>query len=153
MTSVPVPSDRPSRVYGAGTIIADKYELVRRLGEGGMGTVWVARNIALQSHVALKLLRADVTDEDAAARMLQEARVAARLDHSAIVRVFDFGQTPQGDPFIVMDLVDGETLAAALAVRGRFPPVRAVQILLPVLDALATAHAHGIVHRDLKPEN
>jgi eukaryotic-like serine/threonine-protein kinase len=153
MTSVPVQSDRPSRNYGAGTIIADKYELVRPLGEGGMGTVWVARNIALQSHVALKLLRADVTDEDASERLLQEARVAARLDHSAIVRVFDFGQTPHGEPFIVMDLVDGETLAALLAARGRLAPVKAVQILLPVLDALATAHAHGIVHRDLKPEN
>jgi serine/threonine-protein kinase len=118
-----------------------------------MGTVWVARNIALESSVALKLLRADFADEDAGERLLQEARVAARLDHSAIGRVFDFGQTSHGDPFIVMDLLEGETLAALLAARGRVAPVKAVQIVLPVIDALAMAHGRGVVHRDLKPEN
>lgn len=153
MTSVPPETDPPSRTYGAGTIIAGKYELIRPLGEGGMGTVWVARNIELESHVALKLLRPDVNDEDAADRLLQEARVAARLDHPAIVRVFDYGHTSQGDRFIVMDLVDGETLAEVLAARGRLAPVKAVQVILPVLDALAVAHAQGVVHRDLKPEN
>lgn len=153
MTSVPLQPELPNRSYRAGTIIAGKYELVRPLGEGGMGTVWVARNLALESHVALKLLRADFAGEDAGDRLLQEARVAARLGHAAIVRVFDFGQTSHGEPFIVMDLLEGETLAARLAARGRMDPVKAVQILLPVLDALAMAHERGIVHRDLKPEN
>jgi len=153
MTSVPLKSEPPSQSYGAGAIIADKYELVRPLGEGGMGTVWLARNVALESHVALKLLRADFADEHTGDRLLQGARVAARLDHSAIVRVFDFGQTSHGDPFIVMDLLEGETLAALLSTRGRVAPKKAVQIVLPVLDALAMAHARGIVHRDLKPAN
>lgn len=153
MTSVPLKPEPPSHSYGVGTIIAGKYELVRPLGEGGTGTMWLARNTALQSHVALRLLRADFANENAADRFLQEARVAARLDHPAIVRVFDFDETSHGDPFIVMDLLEGETLLALLSARGRVAPVKAVQIVLPVLDALAMAHERGIVHRDLKPES
>jgi serine/threonine-protein kinase len=133
--------------------IAGKYELVRPLGEGGMGSVWVARNVALESHVALKLLRAEFDAEDAGERLLLEARAAARLGHRAIVRIFDFGHTSQGDPFIVMELLEGETVASLVAARGRLAPAKAVQMILPVLDALAAAHGRGIVHRDLKPEN
>src|ERR1041385_888239 len=153
MTSVPPRPIQTSRYYAPGELIAGKYELVRPLGEGGMGSVWLARNVALESHVALKLLRAELDAEDAGERLLQEARAAARLGHRAIVRIFDFGHTPQGDPFIVMELLEGETIAALLAARGRIAPAKAVQMLLPVLDALAVAHTRGIVHRDLKPDN
>jgi eukaryotic-like serine/threonine-protein kinase len=153
MTSVPPRPVQSSRYYAEGMTIAGKYELVRPLGEGGMGSVWVARNVALESQVALKLLRAEFDAEDAGERLLLEARAAARLGHRAIVRIFDFGHTSQGDPFIVMELLEGETVASLVAARGRLAPAKAVQMILPVLDALSAAHGRGIVHRDLKPEN
>lgn len=153
MTSVPPRPELSSRYYEAGLTIGGKYELVRPLGEGGMGSVWLARNVALDSHVALKLLRAEFDAEDAGERLLQEARAAARLGHRAIVRIFDFGHTTQGDPFIVMELLEGETLSGLLTARGRVAPTKAVQMMLPVVDALAVAHTRGIVHRDLKPDN
>jgi serine/threonine-protein kinase len=150
------PTRRPplaSRYYAPGEVIAGKYELVRQLGQGGMGSVWFAKNLDLESEVALKLIRAEVEAEEADERLVKEARAAARLGHRAIVRVFDFGRTSQGDPFIVMELLSGETLAEAIAARGRIGAVKAVQTLLPIADALAAAHERGIVHRDLKPEN
>jgi serine/threonine protein kinase len=153
MTSIPPRPQQTSRYYAPGEVIGGKYELIRPLGEGGMGSVWLASNRALDSHVALKLLKADLDAADAGERLLQEARAAARIGHRAIVRVFDFGHTEQGDPFIVMELLEGETLADVLTTRGRLTPIKSVQILLPVVDALSAAHARGIVHRDLKPEN
>lgn len=153
MTIVPPRPRMSSRHYIAGAVIGGKYELVRSLGEGGMGSVWLAKNLALDSEVALKLLRAELDSEDAGERLLLEARAAARLGHRAIVRVFDFGHTEQGDPYLVMELLDGQSLAEILSLRGRLSPVKAVQMLLPVADALGIAHASGIVHRDLKPEN
>ena len=143
------------RPYAPGAIISQKYELIRLLGEGGMGAVWVARNIALDAHIALKLIRADVSRNipGVQGRLLQEARAAASLGHPAIIRVFDFGTTERGDPFIAMELLHGESLADLLGRRGKVSAVRAVQTLLPIIDALASAHATGIVHRDLKPDN
>jgi eukaryotic-like serine/threonine-protein kinase len=153
--SSPPPPRRPqtSRYYAPGEVVARKYELLRPLGEGGMGAVWLARNLLLDTEVAIKLIRAEFDADDAGDRLLQEARAAARLEHRAIVRVFDVGHTEQGDPFIVMEVLAGESLADVLASRGRVPPAKAVQTLLPVIDALGTAHQRGIVHRDLKPEN
>jgi eukaryotic-like serine/threonine-protein kinase len=141
--------------YAAGTIISQKYELIRMLGEGGMGAVWVARNIALDAHIGLKLIRAEVSRNvpGVQGRLLQEARSAASLGHPAIIRVFDFGTTERGDPFIAMELLHGESLADLLQRRGKVGAIRAVQTLLPIVDALAAAHTNGIVHRDLKPDN
>lgn len=118
-----------------------------------MGSVWVAKNLALDTLVALKLIRADVRSAVTEDRLLMEARAAAKLRHPAIVRVFDFGETEHGDPYIVMELLEGETLADSLERRERAPATRAVQLLLPIADALAAAHDQSIVHRDLKPEN
>ncbi|HVU04252.1 MAG TPA: serine/threonine-protein kinase [Polyangiaceae bacterium] len=152
-TSV-APAPAPSRPrYGPKDVIADKYELVRKLGEGGMGEVWLAHNQTLDIEVAIKLIRGDVATEEMADRLLHEARAAARLGHPAIVRVNDFGKTGRGDPFIVMERLDGEDLASALAKRGTLQPDRAVRTLLPIVHALTVAHTKGIVHRDLKPEN
>jgi len=143
------------RPYAAGVLISQKYELIRMLGEGGMGAVWVARNIALDAHVGLKLIRAEVSRNvpGVQGRLLQEARAAASLGHPAIIRVFDFGTTERGDPFIAMELLHGESLADLLQRRGKVGAVRAAQTLLPIIDALAAAHTTGIVHRDLKPDN
>jgi len=120
-----------------------------------MGTVWVAQNTVLQVSVAVKLITlADQEDaNENAERLLREARAAARLDHPAIVRVFDFGRTDHGDPFIVMELLHGESLADILARDSRMPGVQAVRAMLPIADALASAHDKGVVHRDVKPEN
>jgi len=134
-------------------VIAGKYRLVSLLGEGGMGAVWRARNMDLDVEVALKLIRAEATVTEATDRLLREAQAAAKLIDPAIVRVFDFGRSEHGNPFIVMELLEGEDLAAAIQRRGRLSPKRAVRVLLPVMRALTIAHENGIVHRDLKPEN
>ncbi len=140
--------------YRSGEVIRDRYNLVRRLGEGGFGTVWVAHDALLDVHVAVKII---YLEPDAPPthweRLLQEARAAARFRHPAIVRVFDFGQTDRRDPFVAMELLHGETLYDTIRNRGRLASTRAAQLLLPIADALQTAHAAGIVHRDVKPEN
>jgi serine/threonine-protein kinase len=139
--------------YGAGDVIAEKYRLGRKLGEGGMGEVWLAHNETLDIDVAIKLIRGEQATAEMADRLLNEARAAARLGHPAIVRINDFGKTSSGDPFIVMELLDGEDLAKSLERRGRLSATKAVRTLLPIAHALTVAHTKGIVHRDLKPEN
>jgi eukaryotic-like serine/threonine-protein kinase len=118
-----------------------------------MGAVWRAHNETLDVDVALKLIHRNLVSEDSADRLLQEARAAAKLGHSAIVRVFDFGRTKFGEPFIVMELLEGEDLGTLLERRGRLSAIRAVQTILPIVHALDAAHSKGIIHRDLKPEN
>jgi serine/threonine-protein kinase len=139
--------------YAAGDVIASKYELEEVLGAGGMGAVFRARNTVIDMPVAIKLIRGDLNREVLSGRLLQEARAAAKLAHPAIVRVFDVGQTALGDPFIVMELLQGESLASVIDREGRLPAVRSVQLLLPIADALTAAHAKGFVHRDVKPDN
>ena len=139
--------------YLAGEVIGDRYRLVRELGSGGMGVVWVAHSLVLGVDVALKLIRASSAGPGLATRMAREAHAAARLGHPALVRVFDFGWTSRGDPFLVMELVQGETVAAVLARESRVPAIRAVQMLLPIADGLRLAHDKNIIHRDIKPEN
>ncbi len=149
----PIPGTPPGHLYMQGDVIAGKYRLTRVIGRGGMGSVWLAHNIPLDIDVAIKLIRRDRTAPEAPGRLLQEARAAARLHHPSIVRVFDFGESEQGDPFIVMELLHGEPLSAILRRKRRLSATVAVQTLLPVASALASAHAKGIVHRDLKPDN
>ncbi len=152
-----VPSSAPGPLsrYRPGDVIGDKYQLVRLLREGGMGTVWVAHNHVLDVHVGIKLieLKKSHTADTVTQRLLDEARAAARLGHASIVRVHDFGETRYGDPFLAMELLEGEDLADLLKREGRVNSIQAVQLLLPIAHALATAHAQNIVHRDVKPEN
>ncbi len=120
-----------------------------------MGVVWVAHNEVLDVAVAVKLSRRAHGRESARVvqRALSEARLAAQLTHPAVCRVVDFGTTEEGEPFVVTELLYGQNLADALARKKRLSPVRAVQTILPVLDALTAAHERGIVHRDVKPAN
>lgn len=149
--SLPVTS--PERPIQPGDVVAGKYRFERLLGEGAQGWVWQAHNLSLDVPVAIKVVRTEGDDDQTLPqRLFREARAAARLGHPAIVRVFDLGQAPNGAPFLVMELLEGQTLADKL-LAGPLAPEAAIRLLLPIADALLAAHAKGIVHRDVKPDN
>jgi serine/threonine-protein kinase len=147
------PPPAPPTIYEEGQIIGGKYLLEARVGEGGMGSVWRARNLSLEIAVAVKVVSGTSDLESMRARLVREARTAARIRHPAIVQIFDVGETAQGDPFIVMELLEGQTLGELLDAEMRLPAGEAVRLLLPIADALHAAHARGLVHRDVKPDN
>jgi serine/threonine-protein kinase len=147
------PQDGRERRYTQGVLINGKYLLEARIGSGGMGTVWLAQNLMLESAVAVKMIDPGVRRDETLARFRLEACVEARFKHPNIVRVFDFGHTELGDPFIVMELLDGITLGDLIRERGGIDPAEAVKLILPIVDALCHVHAHGVVHRDVKPDN
>lgn len=135
------------------TRVAGRYQLVRPLGHGGMATVDLAHDVELDRPVALKRLAENLArDEDLRRRFVREARLAARLSHPNVVRVFDVGED-HGRPFIAMEYVEGETLAELLERRGRLAPTEAARLGTQACAALAAAHAAGLVHRDVKPQN
>jgi aminoglycoside phosphotransferase (APT) family kinase protein len=132
--------------------LGSQYEVVRLLGRGGMGAVYLAREPFLDREVAVKVLPAELASGEARARFLREARTAARLSHPHIVPLYTFGQS--GDLlFYVMGYVEGEPLEARLRRAGRLPIADARRILDELSDALHYAHARGVVHRDVKPDN
>ena len=134
-------------------LLGERYRLVRMIGSGGMGTVWEAEDQTLGRPVAVKVLSESLTaGERAVRRFEREARAAARLSGPHIAAVYDFGRS-EGRPYIVMELVRGETLADRLAREGSLPPQEAARIATQVAEALEEAHGAGIVHRDVKPGN
>lgn len=140
-------------VDSPGQVVLNRYELVRPLGSGGMGTVYLARDRTLGRTVALKFLPRHVAaDPDAILRFRNEARAASALDHPNIAVVHDTAQAEDGRPFIVMGFYEGETLSDRIA-RGPLSVSEAVSIATEVARGLAAAHAAGIVHRDVKPSN
>src|ERR1700752_4698470 len=130
------------------------YRILSKLGEGGMGTVYVAEDTLLGRRVAIKSLKiASVpSQKNYRARFLREARAASRLNHPHIATVHDFGETEDGQPYLVMELIEGQTLSDLL-LQDSLPVDRAVEIVKQVLEAIAEAHRHGVVHRDIKPSN
>jgi hypothetical protein len=138
-----------------GTVVAGRYRIERKLGEGGMGAVYKAVHEALRKPVALKLLSGrGSSDRETVARFEREAVAAANLRHPNIAEATDFGRLPDGAFYLVMEYIEGRTLRALVdASPSGVPPARALPILRQVAAALACAHAADIVHRDLKPEN
>ena len=137
-----------------GTVIAGKYRVDRVLGSGGMGIVVQATHVGLNQQVAIKLLRDDVArSPELIARFMREAKAAAQLPAEHVARVTDVGQTEQGEPFLVMELLTGRDLDAELEARGPLPIEQAVNYILQACEGVAEAHAAGLVHRDLKPAN
>ncbi len=141
-------------ILETGTLIDGKYRVVRTLGEGGVGVVYVAEHTFLQKQFALKLLRPEMAQyPEVAARFEQEARTTGRMEHDNIVRVTDFGKTPAGELYLVMELLAGRPLSDDMFHNPRVPADRALWITHNVLCGLEAAHGVGIIHRDLKPEN
>ena len=130
-----------------------RYRLGQLIGSGGMGEVYLARDVTLRRDVAVKFVAGAIPASDVLTRrLLQEARAVAAIDHPGICPVHDVGVDSTGRPYMVMQYVPGETLAARLA-RGSLPVADALRTCGHIADALAAAHRRGIIHRDLKPQN
>lgn len=137
-----------------GAVVAGKYRVVRHLGSGSMGSVWSVVNELTERSFALKLVAPESAgDPDFRARLLREARAAGRISQRNVVQVYDVGETDDGSPFLVMELLAGESLEARLARRRQLPEVEARAIAAQIARALIAAHTAGVVHRDLKPAN
>jgi serine/threonine-protein kinase len=136
------------------TVLDDRYRVIRIIGKGGMGTVYEGENVKIGKRVAIKVLLPElIRSEEYVMRFQREARAAAEIGHAHIVDVFDFGHTPDGVPYIIMEYLEGEGLDRVLESETRLEPARAVDVAGQVLHALSAAHGAGIIHRDLKPEN
>ena len=146
----PPPGRAPAGFF-AGLVLNGRYRLESLLGEGGMGTVWVGSQLALQRRVAVKSLRVGASTHRA--RLKREALALAAVHHPSIVEVYDYGETEGGVPYVVMELVRGESLAARLDREGTLPAEEAVRLSLSILDGLVAAHQAGVIHRDIKPDN
>jgi serine/threonine protein kinase len=145
----------PSAGSRVGEVLAGKYRLEALLGSGGMGDVYRAVNELVGRAVAIKLLRPEhAENSQVVERFMREARAANLVRHENVVDVIDVGQDDKGSPFIVQELLDGEDLMAfARRMGGKIPLEETIDLLCPVIDAVAEAHAQGVVHRDIKPEN
>ncbi|MFO7179311.1 MAG: serine/threonine-protein kinase [Pseudomonadota bacterium] len=138
-------NSRPLRLGG--------YEVVRQLGRGGMACVYEGRHVELGHRVAIKLLGPGLaSDPRACARFAREAKAASQIRHQNVVQVYDVGME-QGQPFLVMEFLDGVDLATLVARHGPLPPAGLVELFLPILSGVKAAHEAGIIHRDLKPAN
>jgi serine/threonine-protein kinase len=143
-------ADQP---WGPGYVIAGKYRLTEKLGQGGMGAVWRADHLTLNAPVAVKLLDPSIANtEEGLARFMREAQSAAALRSTHVVQTFDYG-VHEGVPFIVMELLVGQSLAHRLSTTGPLPATAVASILKQVARAITKAHQAGIIHRDLKPDN
>jgi len=128
------------------------YRVLSKLGRGGMGVVYLAEDTHLARQVAIKFSTAPPENDQYRARFLREARAASALNHPHIARIYDYGETAAGQPFIVMELVSGEDLARFLS-RGPLSALQTLRIIEEAAEALGESHRHGIVHRDIKPSN
>jgi tetratricopeptide (TPR) repeat protein len=147
----PPPLPPAELTIAPGDVFARRYRMIARIGRGGMGEVWRADDLVLQTPVALKVI--DARSQQARERILNEVRLARQITHPAVCRVFDVGETEGGVAFYSMELVRGEDLAALLRRVGRLPSAKVVDIARQLCGGLAAAHDQGVLHRDLKPAN
>ena len=145
-------SSRDQGRYTPGLVIAERYRLIALLGRGGMGEVYRADDLSLGSPVALKFLPEAKTDEYTLERFRNEVRIARRISHPNVCRVYDIGQADDR-VFLSMEYVDGEDLSSLLRRIGRLPSDKALEIARKICAGLAAAHDKGVLHRDLKPAN
>jgi serine/threonine protein kinase len=149
------PASRPSRDQGRfapGTLIAERYRIISLLGRGGMGEVFRAHDLTLGQPVALKFLPESIIDRSMLERFRNEVRIARRISHPNVCRVYDIGET-DNQVFLSMEYVDGEDLSSLLRPIGRLPRDKALEIARKICAGLAAAHDKGVLHRDLKPSN
>ncbi len=138
----------------SGLVVDDRYKLRGALGVGGMGTVYEAKHLLIDRTLAIKFLEPSLAhDQETLTRFSNEARVFSTVGHPNLVEVTDMGKTPEGIPYMVMELLEGTDLARLMMSHGRLTPAAAVTIALEILRTLDAVHAKGIIHRDLKPEN
>jgi serine/threonine-protein kinase len=138
----------------AGTLLLDRYRLIKKLGEGGMGAVYLAEHVTIKKICAIKVLNPEYAHKtDLVERFLQEARAASMIAHENVVEITDFGATPNGSVFFVMEMLVGEDLADTIKRDAPMPWSRVAPMALQICRALGAAHAKGIIHRDMKPEN
>ena len=150
----PIPDDSPSVARFYGRLVENKYRIDELVGRGGMGVVYRAEHVHIGKPVAIKVLtKGHAPGSPALRRFMREARAAGSIGHPNIVEVFDLGHLEDGTPYIVMELLTGETLAERLKITGALPVPHVVRIAKEILGALAAAHRKGIIHRDMKPEN
>lgn len=143
--------DHLRRIADRPDVVDARYRIVERIGEGGMGTVYLADDTELGRQVALKVLKEQVFDERSARRMLEEARIIAKLEHPGIVPVHDVGKLPDGRNYYVMKLVRGKRLDEYFEPSS--PIGDRLRVFGRICETVAFAHAHGVIHRDLKPQN
>jgi tRNA A-37 threonylcarbamoyl transferase component Bud32 len=137
-----------------GCLVAGRYRVLRLLGEGGMGQVYLAEHEVIEKKVALKVLRSEYSrKDDIVTRFQQEAISASRIKHPNVLDVFDFGKLESGEAFLAMEFLEGHDLSDDLAKTFVLDPSRGIQIALQICRALAAAHSKGVVHRDMKPDN
>ena len=151
----PPTNDTTQPMFSGGELLAGKYRVERVIGEGGMGVVLAARHEALNTNVAIKLLRSSALGHtDVVGRFMREARAAVSLRSEHVARVFDVGNLDDGRPYIVMERLEGKDLGDVIDdSAGPIPIPDAVDYVMQACEAIAEAHAAGIVHRDLKPKN
>ena len=143
----------PSRDALTGTLLDERYLVGANIGDGAMGTVYRAEHVNLGTEVAVKVLHSRFEAGSAAEkRFLREGHSAGRIDHPNVVRIFDVGRLPDGAPYLVMELLEGEELSASIP-EGGLPPARVADLADQLLRGLEQAHAQRVVHRDIKPDN
>jgi eukaryotic-like serine/threonine-protein kinase len=137
-----------------GQVVADRYHIIKKLGEGGMGTVYLGEHVKMGRKSAIKVMtQAMSNDPDAVSRFNREAANASRLSHPNICQVYDFGETTDGLIYLAMEFIEGRSLSGLVESEGALPPARAASIVKQAADALQVAHDQTIVHRDIKPDN
>jgi eukaryotic-like serine/threonine-protein kinase len=137
-----------------GKVLADRFEMLDRIGEGGMGTVYRARQVSVDRIVAIKVLNPEIAnDPQWVPRFINEAKACSKLQHPNTVRLIDFGQTREGLLFMAMEFLDGMAIRTAIDRFGRMQPARVMKIIGQCCQSLSEAHNLGIIHRDIKPDN